>query len=230
MAIQQLIPAAKFVGGNLLQGGADLIGGEFASKAMGKAEKAARKDFEKGLGEAKGYYSPLYEQGTGVYSDLVGGYQAGEFERPDFSFDPASVFQDPEFDAAMRAGASALGSSAEAKGDLFSTGSQQALQQFGQDLFSTRADELFDRAVTEEELGRQADLTSFDMGMSLAQPGINAAAPLADLAYGGGKELADMRLMTGRRRAGDAIRRSNILGETGQKLLGAGVDLLGTGG
>ena len=231
MAIDPLTGALITKGaGTVLGGVTDIIGSKMASGARRDAEKKAMADLNKGLTEAKGYQSGIYEPGIGVYQDLVGRYEGGEFQRPDFEYDPQDVFSDPEYQAAMRAGSSALGSSAEAKGDLFSTASQQAQQQFGQDLFSQRSDALFNRAAQVEDMARKADLMDYEMGMGLSAPAFNAADDLSNLAYSGGKDLADMRLQAGRGRSGDIMGMSNILGGAGKKLLGYGSDYLLGGG
>lgn len=226
-----LTMAAITYGGDKLIGGvSDLIGGSAAAKAKARGEKRAMSSLTGGLAEAKGYQQPIQEAGVGAYTDLAGRYGAGEFDRDEFGFDPEDVFNDPEFQASLRAGTAARDSSAMSKGDLFSTAAGQAQQQFGQDLFSQRSDALFDRAMDTENMGRQSDLTDFNMGMNIAQPGINAAGDLSDLSYRGGRDIADLHMGAGKRKAGDAIRKSNILGDLGKEALGTGVKLLGTGG
>jgi hypothetical protein len=194
------------------------VGEEAAYKRLARGERSARADILGGYGRARGYEEPIYGTGLEAYERLAGEYGRGEFDRPEFAFDPQSVFQDPEFAAAMRAGGAALGSSAEARGDLFSTASQQALQKFGQDLFARRSDELFQRAKDVYGLGRQRALDRFALGMQLAEPGLSAAPRLAGLSADEARLLAESSRRAADIRAAQLRKRASLLG-----------DVLGTG-
>lgn len=201
--------AALLMGGKELVGGlSDLIGSEGAGRAQRRA-----------INRATGLHQPIYDTSLGAYTDLAGGYREGRFADPEFAFDPQSIFQDPEYAAQLRAGRDALEGGAISKGLLFSGTTARDLEKYGSDLFASRSDELFDRAVREHQLGAEGRARSFQQGLSLSAPLEGQASRLSDLALGKGDVNAAL-----------AQNRATGLGNIGSNLLSIGSDLaLGTG-
>jgi hypothetical protein len=212
-----LVPGVGTVTGGLVGAGlgtvADILGGNASADAQKAAQRRARGDLTQGYANATGYQKPIYDTGIGAYTDLAGGFKGGEFNTL-ANWDPNQIFNDPEYKATLASGRAALNNDANAQGSLFSTASDRDLTRFGQDLFASRGDELYGRA-------ERANNTRFNQGMSLANPGLQAAGTLSNLAVNEGQDLANNSLGSG------AIRAGNI-----QKTTGAITNLLGdvTGG
>lgn len=177
-----LSQAAPFVGAAV-----DLYGGNKGANIERRATRKAGNLLDTGYGEALDLARPMQEQAQGDYLNLSGRYGRGEFRNPDqqvyqggsYNFDPNSVFQDPEYKANLQAGTQALESSAANKGMLFSGNTGRALQQFGQDLFANRSDELYGR-------GRQAFESDRGFGFDAANRAYdtNAANRAQDFSQG----------------------------------------------
>lgn len=218
-----LLAAAGVLGaGSLLNTGMNIIGGNQAAKAQRRAQGAARTDLTTGYDEAKGYQKPIYNTGVQQYQDLSGRYSAGDLTNPHmdpYKFDPNSVFQDPEYQAAQRAGTESINSGANADSMLFSGQNQKDLTQFGMDNYAKRSDALykrgFDATNTAFDQNAQTNLTDFNMGMGLANPGLRAAGDLSNLAQGEGQDLANNSLGTGQINAGQI---NNMAGSIGSGL------------
>jgi hypothetical protein len=218
---------AGLAGGALVGGLTDILGGNQAAKAQRAAQGRARNDLTQGYGEAKGYQQPVYDTSLKNYTDLSGKYGSGGFDNPHmdaFKFDPQSVFQDPEYQAQMKAGTDAITRSAEAKGDMYSGGLDRDLTKFGQDTFAGRSDALYNRGFnatnTAFNQNAQSNLTNFNEGQQLTQPLTGATNQLTSLATGEGQDLANNDLGTG------AIRANNI-NRTTTDLSGLSGDLAG---
>lgn len=200
-----LLAAAGVLGGASLANSAlNYFGSQGAASAQRRAQGKARTDLTAGYGEAKGYQKPLYDTGMGQYQNLSDRYSAGGFANPHmdaYKFDPQQVFQDPEYQASMRAGTEAINSGANANSMLFSGTNARDLQQFGQDTFGRRSDTLYNRGFNAQntafDQNARTNLADFNMGNTLAQPGIGAANNLTNLAQGQGQDLANNSLGTG---------------------------------
>jgi hypothetical protein len=221
-----LLAAGAIGGASLLNSGLNLIGGNQAANAQRRAQRKARTDLSAGYDQAQGYQQPLYDTGTKAYTDLAGRYGAGDLTNPKmdpYQFDPQSVFQDPEYQASMRSGTEAINAGANANSMLFSGVNARDLQQFGQDTYAKRSDALYDRGFNAQntafDQNARTNLADFNMGNSLAQPGIGAANNLSTLAQGRGQDLANNSLGTGQINA-QAI--NNQYGAIGQGLTDLG--------
>lgn len=154
--------------GELLGGIADLYGGNKAANIERRATRKAGGYLDKGYGSALDLARPMQERAQSDYMNLSDRYGRGEFRSPDqaayrakeFSYDPNAVFNDPEYNASMRAGTQALESGAAGKGMLFSGNTGRALQEYGQNLFAKRSDELYNRARDEYQNNRDFDYTA----------------------------------------------------------------------
>lgn len=232
-----LAAGGVLAGGKILGGVSDIIGGNKAADALKRAQRGARSDLTTGFNEAKGYQQPIYDAALGNYSNLSDRYASGAFSNPEmtpYQFDPQSVFQDPEYQASIRAGTEAINSGANKKGMLFSGINNRDLHQFGQDTFARRSDELWRRGVdatnTAFNQNAQSRLTDFNMGNTLAQPLTGTAGQLTNLAVDQGTALADNTLGSGQIRAGNILRTSRALGDMAGDVAGIGADaILGRG-
>lgn len=226
-----------YAGGKILQGGIDYLGGNAAAKAQKRAQTAARGDLTAGYGQGMGFQQPIYDTGLKNYQNLSDKYAAGGLSNPKmeaFSWDPNQVFQDPEYQASMRAGSEAINSGAAGRGMLYSGNTLGDLNRFGQDTFARRSDALYDRgfnaANTAFDQNYRSNAQDFDMGMGLANPGLSAAGNLSNMAVNQGQDLANNSLGMGDINAGKALRGSRIAGDLVGDLAGAGADyMLGRG-
>lgn len=233
-----LLAAAGVLGGaSLINSGLNYFGGNAAASAKRRAQGKARTDLTAGYDEAKGFQKPLYDTGMQQYQNLAGRYGAGDLTNPHmdpYKFDPQSVFQDPEYAASMRAGTEAINSGANANSMLFSGTNARDLQQFGQDTYGRRSDALYNRGFnatnTAFDQNARTNLADYNMGMGLANPGIQAAGNLSTLAQGQGQDLANNSLGTGNINAGQIQNQYGALGGGLTDLAGLGADaILGQG-
>lgn len=216
----------------------DIFGGNAAADALKVSQGKARTDLTQGYNAAKGFEQPLYDTGKGNLTDLSSSYASGQFKNPTmtpYQFDPQSVFKDPEYGAQMRAGTDAINNSAEAKGRLFSGANDKALDQFGQDTFAGRSNDLYNRGFNAQNTAfnqnAQSNLSNFNEGNTLAGYAPGAASHLADLSTGQGNALAGNDLGSGQIRAGNILRTSNAIGGGLSDLAGIGSDMsMGGGG
>ena len=183
--------------GGALSGLTDILGGNAAASALKSANRRARTDLTQGYQQAQGYQQPLYDTGMKNYQSLSNAYGAGQFQNPHmdpYKFDPQSVFQDPEYQAQMRAGTEAINRHAQTTGNLFSGINNRDLTQFGQDLFAQRSDALYNRGFNAQNMAFNQNLAgnqqNFNQGLSLANPGFAAANNLSNLGVGLGEDLA----------------------------------------
>lgn len=231
------LSAGAQIGGKLLGGISDIIGGDRAAAALKKAQGKARSDLTQGYGQAQGYQRPIYDTGLKNYTNLSNDYASGRFANPHmdaYRFDPQSVFQDPEYQASLRAGTDTLDASASKGSMLFSGQHAKDLQQFGQDTFAKRSDMLYDRGFNAQNTAfnqnAMSNLNNFNMGQNLVQPLSGAASNLSNLAMNQGQDLANNSLGSGQIRAGNILRTSNALGGmAGDVGSGAADYLLGKG-
>lgn len=211
--------AAAQVGGKVLGGVADWIGGDMAADALKRAQRGARTDLTQGYQQGKGYQQPIYDTALKGYQDLAGDVNAGRYQTQapgQFQFDPQQVFQDPEYQGAMRAGTEALDSSASRGSMLFSGQHQKDLTQFGQDTFAKRSDALWNRGFDAQNMGFNQSLAAngqnYGMARDITQPLTGTANNLSDLAVNQGQDLANNTLGSGQIRAGNILRTSSALG------------------
>jgi hypothetical protein len=241
----------------------DLVTGNKASDIQRKAQREAGRIMEKGYDTATGYQKPIYDTALGQYQNLAKRYDAGEFDMPEsrpfqggsfqadkFSWDPRQVFDDPEYQAQMRAGTDALSNSAASKGMLFSGQTGVDLARKGQDIFAGRSDALYNRArgafQNDRDFGRRSfendrdfgfDASNrawdqnfartgrnFSQGMSLASPLEGSADTLGRYSVGKASDLADSELGVGQTRANAWRSGGKALGGAFNDALGLGVD------
>jgi hypothetical protein len=233
MPLPLLAIGGALAGSELLGAGADWLGGNAAADAQRKAQRNARNDLTAGYGQGMGFQQPIYDTALGNYQNLSNGYAAGNFNTPHmnpFSFDPQSVFQDPEYQAQMRAGTESINSGAQSKGMLFSGNNARDLTRFGHDLFAGRSDALYKRGNDAQNTAFNQNLAgnaqNFGMGMDLANPLGQAAGNLTDLAVGQGQDLANNSTGMGNIRAQNINNTANAFGGGISKLGGIGSDLL----
>jgi hypothetical protein len=211
--------AASQVGGKVLGGVADWIGGDLAADALKRAQRGARVDLTQGYSQGMGFQRPIYDTALKGYQNLAGDVQGGRYSTQapgQFQFDPQQVFQDPEYQASMRAGTEALDSSASSGSMLFSGQHQKDLSQFGQDVFSQRSDALWNRGFNAQNMNFNQSLAAnqqnYGMAHDLTQPLMGAANNMTDLAVNQGQDLAANTLGSGQIRAGNILRTSGALG------------------
>lgn len=204
-------------GAGTINGIANIWGGNLAAKAQRKANDKARTDLTKGYDEGKGYQNPIYDTSLKNYTDLSSGVAGGKYANPHmdaYQFDPQSVFQDPEYQAAMRSGTETINSGANKDSMLFSGQNSRDLTQFGQDEFAKRSDALYKRGFdsTNKAFDQNAltNQSNFNQGLALTQPLTGSANQLTDLSVMEGGDLANNDLSNG------AIRTANINNTTGQ--------------
>lgn len=228
-----LMAGGALLGGQLLGGVSDLLGGNAAADAQRRGQRNARADLTAGYGQAQGFQQPIYDTALGNYQNLSQGYAAGNFQNPHmnpFQFDPQSVFQDPEYKAQMQAGSDAINTGAQAMGTLFSGAADRDLTKFGQGLFSQRSDALYNRGFDAQNTAFNQNLAgnqqNFNQGMSLVNPLAGAAGSLTDLAVGQGQDLANNSMGTAAIRAQNINGTANALGGFANKAGEVGADLL----
>ncbi len=226
-----LAAGALGVAGKLGSGLTDILGGNAAAGALKAANGRARTDLTQGYSNAQGFQQPLYDTGKSNLTSLSNNYAAGGFKNPTmtpFQFDPQSVFKDPEYGAQMRAGTDAINNSAEAKGRLFSGANDKALDQFGQDTFAGRSNDLYNRGFNAQNTAfnqnAQSNLSNFNEGNTLAGYAPGSANNLSNLATGQGNALAGNDQNSGQIRAGNILRTSNAIGGGISDLSGMGAD------
>jgi len=205
--------------GSLASGALNILGGNSAADDLRAANDKAKSAITAGYGEAKGYQQPIYDTALGAYKNLNDRYQAGGFSNPHmdpFKFDPNSVFQDPEYQAQMRAGTEALNSGAEKNGMLFSGTNNRDLTKFGQDTFAGRSDALYKRGFDATNKAFDQNSTSnvnnFNMGYSLMNPLSGSAGQLTSLSLGQGEDLASLAQERGAINAGETANQFGQLG------------------
>lgn len=233
-----LVAAAGALGaGSLLNTGLNVIGGNQAAKAQRRAQGKARTDLTQGYGAAEGFQKPIYDEALGNYTDLSAAYKGGEFANPKmeaYKFDPNSVFEDPEYQASMRAGTEAINSGANAGSMLFSGQNQKDLTQFGMDNFSKRSDALykrgFDATNTAFDQNSQTNLTNFNMGDRLTQPLMGSAENLSGLAQSQGQDLANNSTGQGVIQSNNIMNTTNALGSGLTDLSKIGADYMAGAG
>lgn len=193
-----------------LTAGLNIMGGNDVASALKDANSQARTDLNTGYDKATGFQQPIYDKALGAYTNLNDKYNAGGFSNPHmdpYKFDPNQVFQDPEYQAQMKAGTQALDSSAQSKGMLFSGPAQRDLMKFGQDTFAGRSDALYKRGFDATnkafDQNNTTNLNNFDMGKSLASPLTGAASNLSNLSTERGSDLASLDQERGMIRAGN---------------------------
>lgn len=233
MPVPLLAPAAIALGGaGLVNAGLNYLGGDAAARAQRRAQGRARTDLNEGYGAAKGYQQPIYDQGMQAYGNLNDRYAQGGFSNPHmdpYQFDPQQVFQDPEYQASMRAGTEAINAGANANSMLFSGVNARDLNQFGQDVFAKRSDALYNRgfnaANTAFDQNARTNLADFNMGNTLAQPGFSAANNLTQLSTSQGQDLANNSLGTGVINAQNVMNKYNSVGQGLTDLTNVGADM-----
>jgi hypothetical protein len=231
------ISALSGLGSTLFSGGADIVGNTMATNRLRSANTKARNELVGGYNQAQGYQQPIYNTALQNYSNLSNQYAAGNFNNPKmtpYQFDPNSVFQDPEYQAQMRAGTEALNSGAQAKGRLFSGANQKDLMRYGQDVFSGRSNELYNRGFNAQNTAFNQNLLgsgqNFNQGYQLTNPLAGAASSLTNLAGERGSDLANLALSRGNINANKINQMAGTIGNMGQKIGGAGADYFSGGG
>lgn len=212
--------------GDVVNAGVNLFSGNKAANIERRATRKAGRHLDEGYGSALDLARPMQEQAQGDYMNLSRRYGEGDFRMPDqgvyqggsFNYDPNEVFRDPEYQASMRAGTGAIDSSAANKGMLFSGNTGRALQQFGQDTFAKRSDELYnrgrnafesDRAFGYDAANRAYDTNAanrardYEMGSRLASYAPEALDRSLNLGLGRAQAKADTELGVGGIRAGN---------------------------
>lgn len=151
-----------------------------------------------------GFQQPIYNQSLGQYQNLSHAYNTGGFDIPHmeaYQFNPNQVFQDPEYQAQMRAGSQALNAGAQGKGTLFSGANDRDLMQYGQDLFANRSDALYNRGFNAQNTAFNQNLAgtgqNFNQGLALTQPLAGSAQNLSSLSTQRGADLASLNLGQG---------------------------------
>ncbi|HEY8994272.1 MAG TPA: hypothetical protein VIM71_06410 [Lacunisphaera sp.] len=212
------MPIGKLLG-NLASGATDFFTAGAQADAQRKGLRNARSDLNAGYSEAQGFQRPIYDTGVKNYTNLSDAYGRGEFDpgrQTPFQFDPQSVFQDPEYQASMRAGTSAINSGAAGRGMLYSGNTLADLSRFGQDTFARRSDALYDRGFTAHNTAFNQNLQRgnmlFGQGMDLARPGFAAAGNLSNLATSRGSDLANINMGMANVRAGELGRKASAAG------------------
>lgn len=228
--------AAAGLGGKALGAFSDILGGNMAKDRLLNGLSDARTDLTKGYTEGKGYQQPIYDKALGAYSNLSDKYASGGFSNPHmdpYHQDPNAVFQDPEYQAQMRAGTDAIDNSAQAKGMLFSGAANRDLTKFGQDTFAGRSDALykrgFDATSTAFDQNARTNAANFTMGSTLMSPLTGTASNLTNLATGEGSVLADNDMNRANVKAGNILNTSNSLGGLARDAGGMGMDYLSGG-
>jgi hypothetical protein len=229
--------AGAQIGGKVLGGAMDIFGGNLAADALKRAQRGARVDLTQGYGQGMGYQKPIYDTAMQGYQNLAGDVQGGRYSTQapgQFQFDPQQVFQDPEYQGAMRAGTEALDSSASSGSMLFSGQHQKDLTQFGQDTFARRSDALYDRGFNAQNMNFNQNLAAnqqnYGMAHDITQPMMGAANNMTDLAVNQGQDLANNTLGSGQIRAGNILRTSSALGGMAGDIGSGGADyMLGRG-
>ncbi len=232
--------------GDLLGGAIDLIGGNNASDIQRQAQRKAGGILDQGYQNALNLANPMQQKSQQDYTNLSNQYAAGDFRNPTstpydagkFSFDPNSVFQDPEYQAQLKAGTNAINSGAAGKGMLFSGNTANALQQKGQDIFANRSDDLYNRAYNQftgnRDFGAQQQQQSYLNNANNNQTQFNEGNTLAG--YAPGALDTSLNLNLGRAQAGAdtelgvGATRANAYNLGGKKLgqlAGTGLGLLG---
>ena len=228
-----LLAAGAMLGGEILGAGADWLGGNAVADAQRRAQRNARNDLTAGYSQGMGFQQPIYDTALGNYQNLSQGYAQGNFNTPQmspFTFDPQSVFQDPEYKAQMQAGSDAINTGAQAKGTLFSGAADRDLTNYGQGLFAQRSDALYNRGFNAQNTAFNQNLAgnaqNFNMGMDLANPLGQAAGNLTDLSVGRGQDLANNSTGFGNIRAQNINNTANAFGGVANKAGSLGSDLL----
>jgi hypothetical protein len=223
------MPIGKLVS-NIAGGVTDFVTSGKQADAQRKGLRNARSDLNAGYAEAQGFQRPIYDTGLKNYTDLSAKYAAGEFDpgkQTPFQWDPGQVFQDPEYQASMRAGTSAINSGAAGRGMLYSGNTLSDLNRFGQDTFARRSDALYDRGFNAHNTAFNQNLQRgnmlFGQGMDLAQPGFQAGNNLSNLATSRGADLANINMGMANVRASELGRKASAAGGI-MSDLGAGAD------
>lgn len=231
-----LLAAGGLIGGKVLGGLTDILGGNSAADDLRKAQGRARGDISTGYAGAIGAQNPIYETGLNAYQNLAEQQAGGAFNNPHvdpFKLDPNAIFSDPTYQSQMRSGTMAIDNSAERSGDLFSGKTAMDQQQFGNDLFANRYDALQGQGQAAQNAAvaqnQAANAQNFGQGMSLAQPGFGAANALSDLNVGQGNALASNDLGLGQINAGNTLRTSGAIGGMFNDLGGGLADMLAPG-
>lgn len=238
--------------GDVIGAGVDLFTGNKASNIARRATRKAGQYLDEGYGSSLDLARPMQERSQADYMSLSDRYGKGEFRNPEmeayhaggFNFDPNQIFQDPEYQAQMRAGTQALESGAAGKGMLFSGNTGRALTQFGSDLFANRSNELYNRGRQAYESDRDFDFGAvnraydvnaqnrardFEQGSQLASYAPEALDRSLNLNLGRAQAKADTELGVGNIRS-QAWRAG---GRKAGEMLGKGVNAvgnMGTGG
>jgi hypothetical protein len=235
--------------GDLVGGAIDFFGGNNASDIQRKAQRKAGGILDQGYGNAINLAQPMQEQSQKDYTNLSNNYAAGDFKNPTstpydagkFSFDPNSVFQDPEYKAQLKAGTNAIDSSAAGKGMLFSGNTANALQGKAADIFANRSDDLYNRAYGQftgnRDFGAQQqqqsylnnannNATAFNQGNTLAGYAPDALDTSLNLNLGRAQAGADTELGVGATRANAYNLAGKKLGQGVGSYLNSGEDAL----
>jgi hypothetical protein len=225
--ISGLLAAGAKTLGQLGSGLSDILGGDMASRALKRGNSRARNDLTAGYDQGMGFQQPIYDTALNNFQNLSGQYQSGAFKNPHmdpYQFDPNSVFQDPEYQAQMRAGTEAINSNAYTKGNLFSGRNDRDLTRFGQDLFSGRSDALYNRGFNAQNMAFNQNLAgnqqNFAQGAQLAGYLPGAASQLTGLSVDQGQNLANNSLVAGGLRAGNIMNTANAIGTFADQLGG----------
>lgn len=230
--------------GDLFGGVVDLVTGNKASNIARRATRKAGELVDEGYGSSIDLARPMQERSQADYMDLSKRYGEGGFRSPDqevyqggkFQFNPQDVFNDPEYQASMKAGTQALEGGAANKGMLFSGNTGRALQGFGQDLFAKRSDTLYNRGRSafedDRNFGFDAENRAYDANVANRARDFEQGSYLAGYAPGALDRSIDLNMGRAQAKADTELGvgniRSNAYRVGGQKagrLAGAGLDL-----
>jgi hypothetical protein len=232
--LEELVGAAPKAVGGLFSTATNIIGGNKFANAMKRANLNARGDLNQGYSQAQGYQQPIYNAALNQYTGLASDVNGGRFQTQapgTFQFDPNSIYQDPEYQAQMRAGTNAINTSAQGKGTLFSGANDRDLTQFASDLFANRSDALYNRGFNAQNTNFNQNLAAnnqnFGQNLALINPLMGSANQLTDLSVNRGSDLAANSLGAGVIRANNIMNTANALGGQGKQFGNMGSDLLG---
>ncbi len=173
--------------GDIIGGGLDIIGGNKAANIQRRATRKAGDYLDQGYQGAIDLAKPMQETAAGDYQRQSDRYNNGDFSNPDqqkyqagsFNFDPNSVFQDPEYQAQMRAAQQGIQGTAASHGSIFSGRTAQDLQSKASDIFANRSDELYNR-----DRGQFENNRNFDYGATNRAYDTNADNRALDFSQG----------------------------------------------
>jgi len=160
---------------------------------------------------------PWQEAGTQALQRLQEGLQTGG----EFAKKFGGVIDDPSYEFRLKQGQRALDASAAARGNLFTGGQQQAVQEFGQGLASTEYQNAYNRFYDDQQRRLQATQSLAGVGQSvasgLASQGAQFAGTSANIAQTGVQNVNDwMTSGASARAAGQVAVGNQLTGAIGQ--------------